>query len=90
MNCINEAEKALRPNIQAWINYRDKTLLPFRQELLGEGKEGLRKEFDDAIRKCNDIQVELEKIQQQFNQQRTKALALRDGVSPCAHNSKFG
>jgi hypothetical protein len=93
INCINESEKGLGGDMQAWVTYRDGTLIPFGQEVreeirTREAESRFNKEFDIAIHKCNEIQAQLEKVKEQFNEQRTKALALRDGVSLCTHGTK--
>jgi hypothetical protein len=63
--------------------------LPLGQELLLQDKTEWKKEFGDAIGKCDEIQGELEKIKQQFNDECTKAVALRDGVSVCNRDSGY-
>ena len=85
INCINEADKNTMPNITVWPWYRDRFLVPFHQTLIEEqGQEGSSvsiRELDDAIERCDDVQRKLETIQRRLQGQRTRALALRDGVS---------
>lgn len=93
INCINALEKDLGRNIQTWITYRDRALMPFGQEVRKEirirkAESRFNKELGIAIHKCNEIQAELEKVKEQFNEQRIKALALRDGVSLCTNGTK--
>lgn len=83
INCLNESEKILAQNIQTWANFRRDTLLRFGQKLLKEGNVEMNKELSNEIRKCDETQAKLEKINEQFNEQRTKAVALRDGASHC-------
>jgi hypothetical protein len=57
INCLNESEQALGRNVQAWTDFRDNTLLPFGEQLLKEGNVEMKKELEEAIRKCHEIQV---------------------------------
>jgi hypothetical protein len=79
INCLNDSETSLEYNVQVWTNYRDWELLPFGQELLAEGNVEMNKELHAAIGKCDEVQVKLEQVKKQFNEQRAKAVALRDG-----------
>ncbi|PMD50854.1 uncharacterized protein K444DRAFT_576582 [Hyaloscypha bicolor E] len=80
INCLNESEKVITRNTQVWVGYRDNVLFPFGQTLLKEGDAEMSKELDGAIQECNERQVDLENIKKEFNEQRTKAIALRDGL----------
>jgi hypothetical protein len=82
INCLNKSENAIGRNTKVWVAYRDNILLPFGKRLLKEGNVEMNKGLDGAVRECNAIQVHLEELKEQFSEQRTKAIALRDGVSP--------
>ncbi|KAE9370907.1 hypothetical protein N431DRAFT_468918 [Stipitochalara longipes BDJ] len=76
INCVNESLNLLRRNIQVWTEHRDDVLLPLGRKLHSVEM----KEFDNTIRNCNEVQAKLLKIEETFNEQRTKLVALRDGL----------
>ena len=73
----------LQRNLQAWTKHREE-ILPLGREL---PSAKLRKEFDNSIEKCEEALAKLVEVKENFNEQRTKAVALRDGVSRCVQAS---
>jgi hypothetical protein len=80
INFTNKAEIMVEENVKAWQRFRDDILGPFGKALEGEGKKELRQELSDAIEACEERSSKLRQILEQFREQRTKAVALRDGV----------
>ena len=78
INCLNESLNVIERSIQTFITQRDTVLIPMAKKIKTE--EGMR-EFDDQMKSCDDALQKLMKIKESFNEQRPKAIALRDGVS---------
>ncbi|PMD46738.1 hypothetical protein L207DRAFT_220066 [Hyaloscypha variabilis F] len=76
INCVNESTNLLQRNMQAWTKHREE-ILPLGQEPLSVK---LGKEFDNSIQKCDEVLARLVEVKESFNEQRTKAVALRDGL----------
>jgi hypothetical protein len=84
INCINESMNLLQRNFQAWNKHREE-ILPLGRKL---PSAALRKEFDSSFEKCGEILARLVEVKESFNEQRTKAVALRDGVSHYKHHAE--
>lgn len=80
INSLQTFDNILRQNIEAWISYRDKFLLPLSHALLQESAFSWKKELDDSISICDKLVEDLERLQKLFRDQRERTLALREGV----------
>jgi hypothetical protein len=87
INCIQVSDNFIRTNIETWIEYRDKVLLPHGNSLLSEGKEQLEQGLRDGIASCDEVNRQLEMVRGLLKEQREKAMALRDGVG--SHTQRF-
>jgi hypothetical protein len=80
INSLQTFDNILRQNIEAWISYRDKFLLPLSRALQSVSGITWKKELDESIEICNRLVEDLERIQKLFRDQRERTLALREGV----------
>lgn len=83
INWLNESENRLQENMQTWTGYRDQLVDPAGERTKLSSDE--KKDFEEAIRKCDELLACLQKTKNQFEEQRTKAIALRDGVCGFTH-----
>ena len=86
INCLNESLNLLQRNMKTWTEQRDDILRPMARKL---PSEKTMKQFDMAIEKCDKVLAKLMKVKESFHEQRTKAVALRDGVSRCNHHPRL-
>ena len=82
INSLQTFDNILRQNIEAWISYRDKFLLPLSSALSGNPTAGItwKKELDEGIGLCDKLVEDLARVQKLFRDQRERTLALREGV----------
>jgi hypothetical protein len=82
INVLLTFDNIIRQNIEAWISYRDKFLLPLSYALLGGSGSGMtwKEELDEGIALCDKLVEDLGRVQKLFRDQRERTLALREGV----------
>lgn len=79
INTLYEVDSVIDQNIKAWDNYHDRFIGPSlsRAEIWTEtDKDKLCRK----IERCNEMRSKLRQMQNGFRDQRSRALALREGV----------
>jgi hypothetical protein len=80
ISSLQTFDNILRQNIEAWISYRDKFLLPLSYALSEDFRMTWKKELDEGIALCDKLVEDLGHVQKLFRDQRERTLALREGV----------
>jgi hypothetical protein len=82
INSLQTFDNILRQNIEAWVSYRDKFLLPLRCALSKDSRARMtwQRELDEGIALCDKLVEDLARVQRLFRDQRERTLALREGV----------
>jgi hypothetical protein len=82
INSLQTFDNILRQNIEAWVSYRDKFLLPLSCALSKDSRARMtwQRELDEGIALCDKLVEDLARVQRLFRDQRERTLALREGV----------
>lgn len=80
INCIDKVGNLVHANTQTYMEARDRVFRPFIDKLERDRKYHFKGLLEMYLRYCEGWTNKLESIKIQFREQRTKAVALRDGV----------